>query len=74
MYMPKSRPRYSKGSHDVGSLVEFIGRDYRNRGIGIILEQSKHDENYVRVFWQGNRMFEDVHKAKLKRVVDINYV
>jgi len=72
--MPKSRPKYHKGSHDIGTLVEFIGRDYHDRGLGIIISQNKFDENYVKVFWQISRLTEEVHKAKLKRVLDIQYV
>ena len=72
--MPKSRPRYKKGSHKIGELVEFIGRDYHNRGLGIIVGESDINEYYVRVFWQLNRTYEQVHKAKIKRILDIEYV
>lgn len=72
MYMPKSRPRYFIGSHQIGDLVEFIGRDYHNRGFGIIIEQPE-DKDYIRVFWQTSRIYEVIHKAKVKRVVDIQH-
>jgi len=72
--MPKSRPKYYKGSHQIGELVEFIGRDYHNRGLGIIVGESDINESYVRVFWQISRTYEQVHKAKIKRVLDIEYV
>jgi len=72
--MPKSRPKYYKGSHQIGELVEFIGRDYHNRGLGIIVGESDINECYVRVFWQTSRVYEQVHKAKIKRVLDIEYV
>lgn len=72
--MPKSRPKYHEGSHIIGELVEFIGRDFNNRGIGIIVSQNKYDNNYVRVFWQGSKRFEEIHKAKIKRIPEINYV
>lgn len=72
--MPKSRPRFHKSSHDVGELVEFIGRDYNNRGLGVVLSQNTYDENYVKVFWQTSRVTEEIHKAKLRRVADVTYV
>lgn len=72
--MPKSRPKYYEGSHQVGELVEFIGRDFDNRGIGVIIEQNKFDKNYVKVYWQKTRFFEEVHKAKLRRIPEIKYV
>lgn len=72
--MPKSRPKYHKDSHKIGELVEFIGRDYHNRGLGIVVGESEINECYVRVFWQKSRKFEQVHKAKIKRVLDIQYV
>jgi len=73
MYMPKSRPKFYKGSHQIGDLVEFIGRDFHNRGFGVIIEQCEN-KDYVRVFWQVSRIYEEVHKAKIKRVLDIQYV
>ena len=71
--MPKSRPKYHNKSHSIGELVEFIGRDYHNRGLGIVIEQCEN-KDYVRVFWQISRIFEEIHKAKIKRVLDIQYV
>ena len=59
-------------SHSIGELVEFIGRDYHNRGLGIIVEQCDN-KDYVRVFWQVSRVYEKIHKAKIKRVLDIQY-
>jgi hypothetical protein len=73
MYMPKSRPKFYKGSHKIGDLVEFIGRDFHNRGLGVIVEQCEN-KDYVRVFWQTNRIYEEIHKAKIKRILDIQYV
>ena len=73
MFMPKSRPRFHTKSHSIGELVEFIGRDFHNRGIGIIIDLPEH-KDYVRVFWQTSRAYEDVHKAKIKKVLDIQYV
>jgi hypothetical protein len=72
--MPKFRPRYKRGSHQIGELVEFIGRDYHNRGLGIVVGESNINECYIRVFWQISRVYEQVHKAKIKRVLDIEYV
>ena len=72
MFMPKSRPRFHDKSHNIGELVEFIGRDFHNRGLGVVIEQCEH-KDYVRVFWQTSRIYEDVHKAKIKRVLDIQY-
>lgn len=60
-------------SHNVGELVEFIGRDYHNRGFGIVIEQCEN-KDYVKVFWQTSRVYEEIHKAKIKRVLDIRYV
>ena len=71
--MPKSRPKYHEKSHSIGELVEFIGRDYHNRGLGIIIEQCEN-KDYVRVFWQISRIYEEIHKAKIKRILDIQYV
>jgi len=71
--MPKFRPRYKRGSHQIGELVEFIGRDYHNRGLGIVVGESNISECYIRVFWQISRVYEQVHKAKIKRVLDIQY-
>lgn len=70
--MPKSRSRYHMNSHTIGELVEFIGRDFHNRGLGIIIEQCEN-KDYIRVFWQTSRVYEIVHKAKIKRVLDIQY-
>ena len=72
--MPKSRPKYHKGSHQIGELVEFIGRDYHNRGLGIVVGESNISDCYIRVFWQISRVYEQIHKAKIKRVVEIEYV
>jgi len=74
MYMPKSRQRFHKNSHLLGELVEFIGRDFHNRGLGIVVGPSDIDDNHIRVFWQTSRVYEQVHKAKIKRVLDIVYV
>lgn len=71
--MPKSRKKYHRNSHSIGELVEFIGRDYHNRGLGIIVGRSSINDNYVRVFWQTSRAYEQVHKAKIKRVANIEY-
>ena len=71
--MPKSRPKYHKKSHSIGELVEFIGRDYHNRGLGVVIEQCEN-KDFVRVFWQKSRIYEEIHKAKIKRVLDIQYV
>lgn len=71
--MPKSRRRYHKNSHSIGELVEFVGRDYHNRGLGIVIGLSSIDDNHIRVFWQTSRVFEQIHKAKLKRVVSVEY-
>lgn len=71
--MPKSRPKYHTKSHSIGELVEFVGRDYHNRGLGIVIEQCEN-KDYVRVFWQTSRIYEEIHKAKIKRVLDIQYV
>lgn len=60
-------------SHNVGELVEFIGRDYHNRGFGIVIEQCEN-KDYVKVFWQTSRIYEEIHKAKIKRVLEIQYV
>lgn len=59
-------------SHSIGELVEFVGRDYHNRGLGIIVEQCEN-KDYIRVFWQTSRVYEKIHKAKVKRVLDIQY-
>ena len=71
--MPKSRPKYHMRSHSIGELVEFIGRDYHNRGLGIVIEQCEN-KDFVKVFWQTSRIYEEIHKAKIKRVLDIQYV
>ncbi len=71
--MPKSRLKYHKKSHSIGELVEFIGRDYHNRGLGIVIEQCEN-KDFVRVFWQISRVYEEIHKAKIKRILDVQYV
>ena len=72
MYMPKSRPKYYKGSHQIGDLVEFIGRDFHNRGLGVVIEQPEN-KDYIKIFWQISRFYEVIHKAKVKRILDIQY-
>ena len=36
----KNLQKYKKGSHKTGDLVEFIGRDRKNRGLGIVLVET----------------------------------
>lgn len=84
--MPKTRERHKKKTYTKGDLVEYVGRDALNRGIGIVLEElecylldnnvSEEDtrprhETCVKVYWQGLDKEEIIHKAYVKRVIEI---
>lgn len=83
--MPKTRVRHKKNSFKKGDLVEYVGRDPLNRGVGIILEEvaeshiwlldsDEADFSCVRIFWQNLDREETLHKARVKRIADITRI
>ena len=96
--MPKLRTKHHKNSHKVGEMVEFIGKDKKQRGIGIVLEEISFYEDpndsskinsytdvsgvnkkklvysHCRVYWVVLKKEEIVHKAFLKRCVQVSSV
>lgn len=80
--MPKTHERHKKNSYQRGDLVEYIGIDSLNRGIGVVLEELPYNGFYseesdpnilscVRVYWQGLGREETLHKARVRRIVEI---
>ena len=83
--MPKTHERHKKNSFQKGDLVEYIGRDTLQRGIGVVLEEVPYDGflseyndpdeplvlSCVRVYWQNLGKEETLHKARVRRVVDV---
>ena len=80
--MPKTHQRHKKNSHSKGDLVEYIGRDVLNRGLGLVLEEVFCDMyptgNYgdkpvscVRIYWQNIGKEEILHKARVRRVTEV---
>lgn len=80
--MPKTHARHNESHIQVGSIVEFLGKDRKNRGIGIVIEDmsihydktvSKHVDSKLAhciVFWQVSQIEEYIHKAFLRRIPD----
>jgi len=77
--MPRrNHDKYKKGSHNPGDLVEFIGNDKKNRGVGIVLEEIEFfskdniDEyTHIKIFWNLLCTEEIVHKRFVRRLVSI---
>ena len=49
--MPKTRIRHKAGSHSIGQAVEFIGKDKKSRGLGIVLAET-NSSGYSTVDWK----------------------
>jgi hypothetical protein len=71
-----------KSSFQRGDLVEYIGIDNLNRGVGIILEEVPYDGFFsedsdqnilscVRIYWQGLGREETLHKARVRRIAEV---
>lgn len=80
--MPKTHTRHKKNSYQRGDLVEYVGIDSLNRGIGVVLEElpynglfsEESDPNIlscVRVYWQGLGREETLHKARVRRIAEV---
>jgi len=71
----EERRRFKNLSYEKGQLVEFIGKDKKNRGMGIVLEEIEGfglDKFFqVKVFWQNLAVEEIVHKKFLRRCASI---
>jgi hypothetical protein len=44
--MPKTHTRHKRNSFQKGDLVEYVGRDPLERGIGVVLEEISQTEWY----------------------------
>jgi hypothetical protein len=71
-----------KSSFQIGDLVEYIGIDNLNRGVGVILEEVPYDGFFsedsdqnilscVRIYWQGLGREETLHKARVRRIAEV---
>lgn len=80
--MPKTHRRHKKDSHAKGELVEYIGRDVLDRGLGLVLEELFCDTyatgadngrsvSCVRVYWQNLDREEILHKARVRRATEV---
>jgi hypothetical protein len=80
--MPKTHSRHMKTSFQRGDLVEYIGIDKLNRGVGVVLEEVPYDGFYdedsednilscVRIYWQGLGREETLHKARVRRIAEV---
>ena len=83
--MPKTHARHKKNSYQRGDLVEYIGIDSLNRGVGIILEEVPYSGLFsedsdlnvlscVKVYWQGLGREETLHKARVKRIAEVTKI
>lgn len=83
--MPKTHARHKKNSYQRGDLVEYIGIDSLNRGVGVVLEEVPYtgifsedsDDNIlscVKVYWQGLGREETLHKARVKRIAEVTKI
>ena len=48
--MPKTHTRHKRNSHQAGTAVEFIGKDKKSRGIGIVMAETNSEG--MTVDWQ----------------------
>lgn len=90
IYMPKTHTKHKNSSFMKGDLVEFVGIDSLQRGIGIVIEEVSHcyynynfeevwdkveaQLTHVNVYWQGTGTNEVLHKARVRRIAEVTKI
>jgi hypothetical protein len=83
--MPKTHKRHKNSSFQRGDLVEYIGVDRLNRGVGVVLEEVPYDGIFLeetddgilsclRIYWQNLGREETLHKARVKRIAEVTKI
>lgn len=86
--MPKTHKRHRNNSYQRGDLVEYIGVDKLERGVGVVLDEVPYsglfsefsedgDQNILsclRIYWQNLGREETLHKARVKRIAEVTKI
>lgn len=83
--MPKTHKRHRNNSFQRGDLVEYIGIDKLNRGVGVVLDEVPYTGMFseesddgilscLRIYWQNLGREETLHKARVKRIAEVTKI